>query len=331
MLDVARIDQDGGPRQQTDHVGGSGSGQHPVGQVGLDQDRQLPGELRPGVDGGRQTRRLDDVDCGFPSGRERQPDPDLDIVVEVANRCHHPPGVTGQVVEVAEGGVSSDQPETRDAPVHDYEPAGAAGDDRRHVEHLVCRTRAASDPRQLGVGNHERAEQGRVGLLAMLDDAGDHLGRISTQHTPQQSGVVEKAAPEVHVWQGNGMVSYSAAQAERALQLVRSACLGLPEVSERPSHGGPAFFVRDKRCLVMFLDDHHGDGRLAIWCAAPDGVQAEMVATEPDRFFVPPYVGHRGWLGVHLVDIEPAELDAICRDAFCVVAPATVRRRLSSA
>ena len=78
----------------------------------------------------------------------------------------------------------------------------------------------------------------------------------------------------------------------------------------------------------MFLDDHHDDGRLAIWCAAPDGVQAEMIETEPERFFRPPYVGHRGWLGVELAEVSAAELSAICREAFSVVAPPTVRRLL---
>lgn len=78
----------------------------------------------------------------------------------------------------------------------------------------------------------------------------------------------------------------------------------------------------------MFLDDHHGDGHLAIWCAAPDGVQAEMVETEPERFFRPPYVGSRGWLGVELAEVSGEELTAICREAFRTVAPPTVRRLL---
>jgi hypothetical protein len=112
--------------------------------------------------------------------------------------------------------------------------------------------------------------------------------------------------------------------------MVRSAALRLPETSERLSHGGPAFFIRGKKCFVMFVDDHHDDGRLAIWCAAPDGVQAEMVETEPDRFFRPPYVGGRGWLGVHLLEVGQDELDAIVLDAFRTVAPPTVLRLLPS-
>jgi len=112
---------------------------------------------------------------------------------------------------------------------------------------------------------------------------------------------------------------------ETALTKVREACLALPEVSERLSHGSPTFFIRDKTTFVMFLDDHHGDGRLALWVAAAPGVQAEMVDEEPERFFVPPYVGHRGWLGVRL-DRKPdwAEVTGICAAAYRQVAPKTL-------
>ena len=117
------------------------------------------------------------------------------------------------------------------------------------------------------------------------------------------------------------MSRFNPADVERVLSMVRAAALRLPETTERPSHGGPAFFVRDKKCFVMFLDDHHEDGRLAIWCAAPDGAQQEVIETEPDRFFRPPYVGHRGWLGVHLLQVDQAELDAVVLDAYRTVAP----------
>ena len=114
-----------------------------------------------------------------------------------------------------------------------------------------------------------------------------------------------------------------------ALARVRAACLALPEVEERLSHGAPTFFVRGKKSFVMFHDDHHGDGRLALWVAAAPGVQAELVDEEPDRFFVPPYVGHRGWLGVRL-DRDPDwdEVAAVCADAFRRVAPRTLAARL---
>ena len=120
---------------------------------------------------------------------------------------------------------------------------------------------------------------------------------------------------------------YGPDDVQRVLGAVRRACRSLPEVTERPSHGGPAFFVREKKCFLMFLDDHHGDGRLAVWCAAPEGVQAEMVATEPTRFFRPPYVGHRGWLGVQLTQVEGAELEAIVTEAYTTVAPRSLLSR----
>lgn len=124
-----------------------------------------------------------------------------------------------------------------------------------------------------------------------------------------------------------GMVT----KAEKALGKVRKACLALPEVNERPSHGAPTFFIRDKKTFVMFHDDHHGDGRLALWVAAAPGVQAEMVDEEPERFFVPPYVGHRGWLGVRLDrKSDWAEVAGICEDAYRAVAPKTLIARLDA-
>lgn len=112
------------------------------------------------------------------------------------------------------------------------------------------------------------------------------------------------------------------------LQRVRRECLALPEVTERPSHGTPAFFVR-KKAFAYLWDDHHGDGRLALWCAAPAGAQEALVEEEPDRFFRPPYVGSRGWLGVDLGrSPDWDEVGAILREAYRVVAPATLARRL---
>ena len=88
--------------------------------------------------------------------------------------------------------------------------------------------------------------------------------------------------------------------AAAVLDRVRAACLALPETSERPSHGAPTFFIRGTRSFLTFHDDHHGDGRLAIWCAAPEGMQEALVEEDPEHYFRPPYVGVRGWLGVRL-------------------------------
>ena len=73
----------------------------------------------------------------------------------------------------------------------------------------------------------------------------------------------------------------------------------------------------------MVLTDHHGDGRFAIWCAAADGLQSMLVDADPERFFVPPYVGHRGWLGVRLDrGVDWDEIAGIAEDAFAEIAPA---------
>lgn len=113
----------------------------------------------------------------------------------------------------------------------------------------------------------------------------------------------------------------SEAEIAEALAQVRAIALELPEVTERLSHGAPTFFVRDKKTFVMFVDNHHDDGRLALWTAAPAGVQSVLVETEPDRFFKPPYVGGRGWIGVRLdVDVEWDEIAQVIQDAYRCIA-----------
>ena len=113
------------------------------------------------------------------------------------------------------------------------------------------------------------------------------------------------------------------------LTRVRDICMALPEAHEKLSHGSPTFFAGVKgKTFVMFANDHHGDGRLAIWVASPAGVQAEMVGESPERFFVPPYVGPSGWLGVRLTD-EPdwVEVAAIIEEAYRKVA---LKRQLAA-
>ena len=114
-----------------------------------------------------------------------------------------------------------------------------------------------------------------------------------------------------------------ASERARTLTRLREICLALPEVSERLSHGAPTFFVRGKRAFLMVLTDHHGDGRFAVWCAAPEGIQRLLTDADPGRYFVPPYVGHRGWLGVRLDrGLDWNVLAGIAEDAYAEVAPA---------
>jgi hypothetical protein len=113
------------------------------------------------------------------------------------------------------------------------------------------------------------------------------------------------------------------------LDRVRTLALALPEVNERLSHGEPCFFVRDRRPLCYFHDDHNGDGRVSIWCPVPPDVQEELVTSEPERFFKPPTSARGvfwGWVGAFLdlpgnnrVDWE--EIGALLDEAFRYVAP----------
>jgi hypothetical protein len=102
---------------------------------------------------------------------------------------------------------------------------------------------------------------------------------------------------------------------------LRVICLALPEVTERPSHGAPTWFVRGKKSFAtLWADGHHDNQFPHLWCAAPPGAQQELTASEPGRFFRPPYVGGRGWIGVRLDrDVDWAEIAEICQDAYRVI------------
>ena len=120
-----------------------------------------------------------------------------------------------------------------------------------------------------------------------------------------------------------------ATRAASALERVRKLCLALPETSERLSHGSPGFFVRKTRSFVHFVDNHHGDGRLALWCAAPPGAQAMLVESNAEVYFVPPYVGPSGWIGVRLDRRAPwGEIAAVIEQAYRTRAPRTLLRAI---
>jgi len=107
-------------------------------------------------------------------------------------------------------------------------------------------------------------------------------------------------------------------------EAVREVCLWLPEAEECLSHGSPNFRVRGKTFASYWIN-HHGDGRVALWLNAPDGAQSLYTQAEPKHFFVPPYVGPRGWLGVHLDQgISWKRVAKLVREAYEKVAPRTL-------
>lgn len=99
---------------------------------------------------------------------------------------------------------------------------------------------------------------------------------------------------------------------------LRAICLALPEAEERETWGDPTFRVRDR----IFAMEKSGDGRISLWCKAPPGSQQVLVGADPERFFVPPYVGHKGWIGVRL-DNSPdwTEVAKIVNRSYRLVAP----------
>ena len=108
-----------------------------------------------------------------------------------------------------------------------------------------------------------------------------------------------------------------AAERERVLEKLREICLGLPETSERLSHGAPTFFVREKRAFLMVCPITTATAGSPSGARPPRGMQGMLVEANPEPFFVPPYVGHRGWLGVRLDrGLEWDELAGIIEDAW---------------
>ena len=106
---------------------------------------------------------------------------------------------------------------------------------------------------------------------------------------------------------------------EALLAGLRATCLALPGVEERVNHGMPTFAVVRR---TAFCNLHHPAGdRPTLWFKAAPGTQTELVDQEPDRFFVPPYVGPRGWVGLRLdVDLDWNEVAAVVEDAWRLVA-----------
>lgn len=116
---------------------------------------------------------------------------------------------------------------------------------------------------------------------------------------------------------------------EQQLERVRALCFAFPETTERLSHGEPTFFVRDKKVFVMFANDHHGDGRIAVWLPASPGLQEVLISAEPATYFKPPYVGVRGWIGIVLNQVSDADLAFHIRNSWFIVAPKKLRAQFA--
>src|SRR5204863_3492441 len=115
---------------------------------------------------------------------------------------------------------------------------------------------------------------------------------------------------------------------ETRLERVRRICAGMPSVSEKLSHGAPAFFVeKDKGVFVIFADNRHTDGHLAVWVPAPPGMQAALIGDAPETYFRPPYVGVSGWIGIELKQIGDEALAIHIREAWELASPKKKTRK----
>ena len=103
-------------------------------------------------------------------------------------------------------------------------------------------------------------------------------------------------------------------------------------MTEKLSHGTPAFFVeKDKGVFAMFADNHHEDGHLAVWLPVPEDLQSALIEEEPATYFKPPYVGSSGWIGIELARIRDDALEGHLREAWQLVARKVKSRTAGSA
>lgn len=115
----------------------------------------------------------------------------------------------------------------------------------------------------------------------------------------------------------------------KQLERVRRICLALPETSERLSHGEPTFFVH-KKVFVMFANNHHDDGHIAVWLPVPSGFQADLIRASPTIYFKPPYVGVRGWVGIDLDQVGEDDLRFLIHTAWELIAPKRLLAKTST-
>jgi hypothetical protein len=113
-------------------------------------------------------------------------------------------------------------------------------------------------------------------------------------------------------------------EGEKQLLRVRRICSALPETLEKLSHGEPTFFIR-KKVFAMFSNNHHNDGHIAVMVPAAIGIRAMLIESSPDKFYKPPYVGVRGWVGIELDRISDEELAFHIHEAWRLIAPKSLQ------
>lgn len=117
---------------------------------------------------------------------------------------------------------------------------------------------------------------------------------------------------------------------EQQIERVRGICLALPETWEKLSHGEPTWFVK-KKVFAMFSNNHHNDGHIAVTIPAAIGIQEMLIKKSPKKFYRPPYVGVRGWVGIEVDQVSDKELALHLREAWLLIAPKKLHELLGPA
>lgn len=148
-----------------------------------------------------------------------------------------------------------------------------------------------------------------------------------TPAKPPAPATREKAAAKATAKKTPSHESYARARpalrkkSATPLERLRKVCFSLPEVTEKEAWGEPTFRVRDK-LFAMFATDHHHDGNIAVWCKAAMGMQEVLIDADPERFFKPPYVGPKGWIGIRLDGkVDWDEVHALLAESWRMTAP----------
>ena len=119
---------------------------------------------------------------------------------------------------------------------------------------------------------------------------------------------------------------------DAAIAKLRAICMALPETNEKISHGEPTWFAGKGKVFAMLDYHHHGSPHLAVWLPQSLEGQLTLLEADPERFFRPPYVGPKGWVGV-VLDTSPdwAEIALLVRESYQLVATAKLRKALDAA
>ena len=175
----------------------------------------------------------------------------------------------------------------------------------------IQRVDRASKSKQVHVIRITHRDQVEPPITEWLREAYDVSGAPAKTVQPKGEGKpAKKAVPKLK----------RAAKADSGKQIarVRRICQAIPGTIEKISHGEPTFFT-PKKVFAMFANNHHGDGHIAVWLPARQGVQEGLIEEEPAAYFRPPYVGSSGWIGVELSKVSDDQLSALIREAFQII------------